>query len=127
MTVLTSALSVCAGICGLIGGAYWLRASMVPTKPAILDRLPVAGLEDAALSENPWVWPFLQAVAKSAELNAKAARWTAAAAGRRNQVFDAHTSVAVLQRNAKAVYGRAIHFDTRHFADALSVSPEMTH
>jgi hypothetical protein len=80
MTVLTSALSACAGLCGLFGAAYWLRASMIPTKPAILDRLPVAGLEDAALSENNWAWVFLQAVAKSAELNAKAARWTAAAA-----------------------------------------------
>jgi len=78
--VITSSLSSFAAACALISAWYWIKASKVPTRPAILDQAPLPGLEDALLSENSWAWAFLQAVAKSAELNAIAARWTAAAA-----------------------------------------------
>lgn len=67
-------LAVAAAVCGLIAARYWLRASKVPIRPT-WDTEP--GEQDAA--HQGWTFGMLQTSIDSANLNAKAARWTAAA------------------------------------------------
>jgi hypothetical protein len=61
-----------SAITGLIAAAYCLRASKVNIKPT-WDTEPAEG----HLSDKGWTFGMLQAAIVSANLNAKAAVWTA--------------------------------------------------
>lgn len=65
-------LAMGAAITGLNAAQYWLRASQVPINPAWRVE---PGEQDAA--HRGWMARMLQASIDSANLNAKAARWTA--------------------------------------------------
>lgn len=74
-------LDIAAAICAGVGAWYWLKASKVPTRPNVInDTTPVEMIPVVLSERGGWDWPFLQALMKSAALNAVAARWTALAA-----------------------------------------------
>jgi len=60
---------------GLIAAWYWYLSSIVPVDPPW--RVEPG---DAELSQSGWITVALKAMASAAELNKKAARWTAASA-----------------------------------------------
>lgn len=65
-------------ICGLIAAWYWFRSSQIRTRPSCLDQSWDKSLDDVFLAEGNWMSEFLAAIASAAELNSKAAVWTAA-------------------------------------------------
>jgi hypothetical protein len=71
-------LAILAGITGVIAACYWYRSSQVPIDPMWPDG-PIGLVEpgETEASQNGWIAGMLQANTRVAELNAKAALWTA--------------------------------------------------
>jgi len=78
MKVLGIGLAVLACITGVIAAIYWYRSSKVPIDPiwpeGAFGLVEPGERED---SQEGWIAGMLQASARAAELNAKAALWTA--------------------------------------------------
>lgn len=72
-------LAILAGITGIVAAAYWYRSSKVPTDP-IWPGGPLGLVEpgEREESQDGWIAGMLQASQRAADLNAKAALWTAA-------------------------------------------------
>ncbi len=78
MKTVGSGLAILAGITGVIAATYWYRSSRVPIDPIWPEGafgLVEPGEHDA--SQDGWIAGMLQANTRVAELNAKAALWTA--------------------------------------------------
>lgn len=73
------ALAICACVTGVVAAIYWYRSSKVPIDP-IWPGGPFGLVEpgEREASQDGWIGGMLQASARAAELNAKAALWTAA-------------------------------------------------
>lgn len=78
MRMLGIALAICACVTGVVAAVYWYRSSKVPIDP-IWPRGPFGLVEpgEREASQDGWIGGMLQASARVAELNAKAALWTA--------------------------------------------------
>ena len=71
-------LAILAGITGVIAAIYWYQSSRVPIDPIWPDG-PVGLMEPGEhdASQDGWVAGMMQASTRAAQLNAKAALWTA--------------------------------------------------
>jgi len=78
MKVLGIGLAVLACITGVVAATYWYRSSKVPIDP-IWPQGAFGLVEPGERegSQEGWIAGMLQASARVAELNAKAALWTA--------------------------------------------------
>lgn len=80
MKMLALGLTILAGISGTIAAIYWFRSSKVPIDP-IWPQGAFGSVEpgEHAASQDGWIAGMLQSNIRVAELNAKAALWTAGA------------------------------------------------
>jgi len=78
MKALAIGLAILAGITGVVAAIYWYRSSKVPTVP-VWPRGAFGPMEpvESEASQSGWIAGMLQAGTRAAELNAKAALWTA--------------------------------------------------
>jgi hypothetical protein len=78
MKALSIGLAVLACITGVVAAIYWYRSSKVPIEPMWSDG-PFGPIEpgEHADSQDGWIGGMLRASTLVAELNAKAAQWTA--------------------------------------------------
>lgn len=78
MKALGIGLAILAGITGVVAAIYWYRSSKVPIDPmwpkGAFGLMEPVERED---SQEGWIVGMLQASARVADLNAKAALWTA--------------------------------------------------
>lgn len=78
MKMLGIGLAILAGITGIVAAIYWFRSSKVPVNPMWPEGAfgPVEPGEHDA-SQDGWIAGMMESNARAAELNAKAALWTA--------------------------------------------------
>jgi len=75
MKTVSLVFAFAALVTGLVAAWYWYLSSIVPVEPAW--RVEPG---DAEASQAGWIAAALKAMASAADLNKKAARWTAASA-----------------------------------------------
>ena len=78
MKVTGIGLAILACITGVVAAIYWYQSSKVPVDP--MWPQGAVGLVEPGVreeSQDGWIAGMLQASARAAELNAKAALWTA--------------------------------------------------
>jgi hypothetical protein len=68
----SNGLAMLAAVTGLVAALYWYRSSTIQITPTWITEPG-----DEQLSQAGWITGALKAFSKSADLNAKAARWTA--------------------------------------------------
>jgi hypothetical protein len=90
MKIASVTLALTALITGIVAAIYWYRSSKLQVVP-MWSTLPTGELFeplDRQDSQSGWIVGMLQSLSASADLNAKAALWTAASV-----VFSAISSV----------------------------------